>query len=140
MKGKAGSWEIMADKKPVGVYVEHRYRKSDWLYLVMVWKKPFVGKDGKHQSRFCELCQTLHFTKTYHLELHQGRAIVSQGVLADLRLAGLPNLDIVGTTKTPPPLAVGGKYGSRVEQNQTNRKIRIWEGYKPKGAPVNATT
>ncbi len=126
--------------KPVGIYVEHRYRKTDWLYLVMVWKKPYVGSDGVHESRFCPLCQTLHFTKTYHLELHQGRAIVSTGVLEDLRLAGLPDLDVVGSTATPPPLMVAGNRGGRVEQNQTNRKLTIWEDHKPKGVLADAST
>lgn len=111
-----------ADSKPVGIYVEHRYRKTDWLYLVFVWKKKFP------KPRFCPLCQTLHFTKTVHLDLVQGRAIVSKGVLEELCMAGLPDLDVVGTTSTPPPLAVGGSTGGRVEQNQTNRTIRIWKG------------
>jgi hypothetical protein len=126
--------------KPVGVYVEHRFRKSDWLYLVMVWKKPFVRSDGTKVSRFCPLCQTLHFTKTVHLDLVEGRAIVSSGVLEELKMAGLPDLDIVGTTAVPPGLKVGDA-GSRVEQNQTNRQIKVWKPYKPKkGVPVNANT
>ena len=133
--------------KPLGIYIEHRYRKSNWLYLVMVWKKPFISKiDGKPMSRFCELCQVLHFTKTVHLDLVEGRAIVSIGVLEELRMAGLPDLDIVGTTKTPPPLKTGGTHvGSRPEQNLVNRGILVWKPYKPKryipkGVPVNAST
>ncbi len=126
--------------KPLGIYIEHRYRKFDWLYLVMVWKKPFIGPDGKPMSRFCELCQTLHFTKTVHLDLVQGRAIVSTGVLEELRMAGLPDLDIVGTTKIPPPLMVGSKRGARPAQNQTNRQIKVWKNYKPKGVPAHAST
>ena len=123
----------------LGIYVEHQYRKTDWLYLVSVFKKPFIGPDGLPMSKFCPLCQTLHFTKTVHLDLVQGKAIVSKGVLEELRMAGLPDLDVVGTTETPPGLAVGGKTG-RPEQNQKHRKIRIWKGYKPKGVPANAST
>lgn len=126
--------------KPLGIYIEHRYRKTNWLYLVSVWKKPFIGPDGKPMSKFCPLCQTLHFTKTVHLDLVQGRAIVSTGVLEELRMAGLPNLDIVGTTKTPPPLTIGGNRGARPAQNQTNRHIKVWKNYKPKGVPAHAGT
>ena len=129
----------MASDKPVGIYIEHRFRKTDWLYLVSVWKKPFVGPDGP-MSRFCPLCRTLHFTKTVHLDLVEGRAVVSKGVLEELRMAGLPDLDIVGTTKTPPPLKVGGKAGTRVEQNQTNRKLTLWKRYKPKKGLADAST
>ena len=120
--------------KPLGIYIEHRYRKTNWLYLVMVWKKPFIAQaTGKPKSRFCPLCQTLHFTKTVHLDLVEGRAIVSKGVLEELKMAGLPDLDIVGTTKTPPPLKTGGtQVGSRPEQNLANRSILSWQRYKPK--------
>ncbi len=125
--------------KPLGIYIEHRYRKTNWLYLVMVWKKPYLDPNGKPMNRFCELCQTLHFTKTYHLRLVEGRAIVSKGVLDDLWSAGLPDLDITGTTDNPPPLTVGdGRI--RQEQDQTNREIHVWKNYKPKGVPANAIT
>lgn len=127
----------MAEKKPLGVYVEHRYRKSNWLYLVSVWKKPFTRKNGETVSKFCPLCQTLHFTKTVHLDLVAGRAIVSEGVLEELRMAGLPDLDITGTTKNPPPLRVGGKATSRPEQNLANRKILVYKPYRPKGVLAN---
>ena len=131
--------------KPLGIHIEHRFRKTDWLYLVMVWKKPFVGPDGKPMSKFCPLCQTLHFTKTVHLDLVEGRATVSTGVLEELKMAGLPDLDIVGTTKTPPPLKVGPRVTSRPEQNLTNRQILVWKPYtpkiyQPKGVPVHAST
>ena len=131
--------------KPLGIYIEHRYRKTNWLYLVMVWKKPYLDPNGKRMTRFCELCQTLHFTKTYHLDLVEGRAIVSKGVLDDLKLAGMPGLDIVGTTTTPPPLKVGKPtVGSRPQQNLANRSILVYKKYKPKvylpeGVPVNAS-
>ncbi len=122
-----------ATKKPLGIYVEHRFRKTNWLYLVMVWKKPYIGSDGIHKSKFCPLCQTLHFTKTVHLDLVEGRAIVSTGVLEELKMAGMPDLDIVGTTKTPPPLKTGGEQvGSRPQQNLANRSILSWKRYKPK--------
>lgn len=121
-----------SNKKPLGIYVEHRFRKTNWLYLVMVWKKPYLDPNGRRMSRFCPLCQTLHFTKTYHLDLVEGRAIVSKDSLDDLRLAGLPNLDITGTTKNPPPLRVGKGATSRPEQNLENRKILTWKRYTPK--------
>ena len=119
-------------KKPLGIYIEHRFRKANWCYLVMVWKKPYLDPNGRRMSRFCPLCQTLHFTKTYHLDLVEGRAIVSKGALDDLRLAGLPDLDIKGTTDNPPPLKVGGNAASRPEQNLDNRSILVWRSYKPK--------
>ena len=119
-------------KKPLGIYIEHRYRKTNWLYLVSIWKKPFIGPDGKPMSKFCPLCRTLHFTKTYHLDLVEGRAIVSKGSLDDLRSAGLPNLDIKGTTENPPPLRVGEGATSRPEQNLENRKILTFKRYKAK--------
>ncbi len=118
-------------KKPLGIYIEHRFRKTNWLYLVPIWKKPYIGSDGIHESKFCPLCRTLHFTKTYHLDLVEGRAIVSKESLDDLRSAGLPNLDIRGTTDNPPPLRVGDGT-SRPEQNLENRKILTWKRYTPK--------
>ncbi len=129
--------------KPLGIYIEHRHLKTNWLYTVPVWKKPYIGSDGIHESKFCPLCQTLHFTKTYHLRLVEGRAIVSKGVLDDLRLAGMPDLDITGTTDNPPPLTVGDGR-TRPEQDQTNRSLLVYKKYKPKvylpkGVPVNAS-
>ncbi len=117
--------------KPLGIYIEHRYQKTNWLYLVSIWKKPFIGPDGKPMSKFCPLCRTLHFTKTYHLDLVEGRAIVSKESLDDLRSAGLTILDITGPTKDPPPLRVGD-VSSRPEQNLENRKILTFKQYKPK--------
>ncbi len=125
-------------KKPLGIYIEHRFRKATWLYMVMVWKKPYLDPNGRRMSRFCPLCQTLHFTKTYHLDLQDGRAIVSKGALDDLRLAGLPDLDIVGTTKHPPPLRIGRNATSRPAQNMDNRQILVWKSYKPKGVLTDA--
>jgi len=124
----------------LGIYIEHRHRKTNWLYVVPILKIPFLGPDGNPKARLCNLCRTAHACKTYHLDLVAGRAIVSQGVLDHLRLAGLPNLDITGTTKNPPPIEVAGKR-TRVEQNQDNQKILVWKPYKQKkGAPVNVAT
>ncbi len=127
----------------IGIYIEHRHRKTNWLYAVPIPKIPYRGPDGYPKARFCRLCRTAHAFKTIHLDLIDGRAIVSQEVVNALRSAGLPNLDIVGSTKDPPPIRVGGaaRGASRVEQNQTNLKLTIWKPYKPKkGALVNVAT
>ncbi len=125
-------------KKPLGIYVEHRHRKTNWLYVVPIFKIPYLGPDGHPKAQLCNLCRTAHACKTIHLDLVEGRAIVSQGVLDTLRLAGLPSLDITGTTKNPPPLAVATGT-SRPAQNSANRSILIWKRYKPKEASIAAT-
>lgn len=124
-------------KKPLGIYIEHKHRKTNWLYAVPILKIPRIGSNGLPNTRICNLCKSAHSCKVIHLDLVEGRAIVSQGVLKTLRLANLPNLEITGTTDSPPPIKVGGK-ASRVEQNQDNRKILIWKPYRPKGVAADA--
>ncbi len=39
-------------QEPLGIYIEHRFNKTNWLYLVPVWKKPYLDPNGKRMSRF----------------------------------------------------------------------------------------
>lgn len=105
-------------EKPIrgGIKVEHTRRTDTWLYLIPILAKPTP------LARGCNLCRQVHPCKTIHLHLFNGTAIVSAGVLSDLRLAGMPNLRIAGAVKKPPTIEVGGKR-TREEQNQRNRRI-----------------
>lgn len=100
-----------------GVRIRHRFHRGNLLYLVPLLAKPIKG-------RHCPLCQTEHGCKTIHLELRDGAAIVSTGVLADLQSAGMPDLDIVGEVVAPPTLRAGSM--SRVRQDQRNERITQW--------------
>jgi hypothetical protein len=85
------------------------------LYLVPVLKKPIK------RPRKCPVCHTPHPCKTVHLHLVEGDAIVSSGVLAELKMAGMPDLDVVEVVARPPALEIGRV--SRQEQDQRNRKV-----------------
>lgn len=105
-----------------GIRIGHRTLRS-CVALVPIPTKPFTGAS----LRKCPNCLVVHTHKTVHLWLDDvGSAIVSQGVLADLRAAGMPNLDILAEVKAPPPLTIGRN--SRPEVDHKNRKITWWEG------------
>lgn len=69
-----------------------------------------------------------HLCKTIHLSLSpNGSAIVSEGVFADLKLAGMPDLDVVGEVKQPPKIVVGGRE-TRAQQDHKAYAQRVWTG------------
>ena len=89
-------------RKLAGVVIQHRSIRSSALVLVPIISQPIPN------ARPCPVCKIPHLCKTVHLSLSPtGSAIVSEGVLALLHTAGMPELDVVGSTQTPPPVYVG---------------------------------
>ena len=115
-----------AGRRGEGLIIEHASIRSNRMpHLVPVLSKPTVATraDGSRFVRPC-ICGTKHPCKTVHLYFDaRGQAMVSPGVLADLRLAGMPDLTIVGTESAPPPIQMGG-LDSRLLVDQRNRAIR----------------
>lgn len=94
------------------------------VHLVPIPTKPFAGQSLDQ----CPTCGVVHPVKTVHLWLDDaGTCIVSQGVLDDLQLAGMPDLDILGEVANPPALTLNG---GRAGQDQANRKITYYVGDK----------
>lgn len=93
----------------LGIRIRHATARST-MVLVPVMVKPLAAGPAD----ICPGCrlifgqQFVHPVKTVHLWLDDtGACLVSAGVLEDLKLAGLPDIQIVGHTDNPPPLAVG---------------------------------
>lgn len=104
----------------VGIRVKHSTLRS-CVALVPVLGKPYP--DGGFQ---CPTCRTLHPVKTVHLWLDDtGTCLVSRGVLDELRMAGMPDLEVVGHTANPPRLVVG-RGSNRAQIDHSNRKITQW--------------
>lgn len=104
-----------------GIRIAHRTLKA-CVALVPLVHKPFTGQS----LDLCPTCQIIHPVKTVHLWLDDaGQCLVSQGVLDDLRLAGMPNLEIMGHTNNPPPLRLGNG-ATREQLDQANRLITVW--------------
>ena len=111
-----------------GVTIEHGTLRS-CVALVPVLAKPFFFDS----LTACPSCQMIHPCKTVHLWLDDaGRCVVSAGVLAELRMAGMPELSVVGEVKTPPPLRLG-KGADRRQVDYANRTIRQWNTLKEVG-------
>lgn len=100
-----------------GIRIQHATVRST-CHVVPVLAIPYV--DG---GFICPTCHVLHPVKSVHLWLDdRGECLVSEGVLAELRLAGMPELVVVGETLNPPPLRVGVGI-DRTVIDQSNRKI-----------------
>ena len=125
-----------------GIRIKHTTLTST-CYLVPVMGKPYV-RYGRPVPMLCPLCQVLHPVKTVHLWLEpDGTVIVSPGVLDELRLAGMPDLEVVNEVQAPPPLRLGNpvsvpkftayqeaavkaRRGWRQQQDKQNRRINLW--------------
>lgn len=93
-------------------------------HTVPVMSKPIVSFDhnGKRIYPICPTCHVHHPVKTVHLWLDEkGEMMVSAGVLADLKLAGMPDLTITNGCLAPPSISLN-KPRSIVERD--NRAIR----------------
>jgi len=93
-------------------------------HTVPILSKPIRSFDrfGKLLERKCPTCGVHHPCKTVHLWLDDtGACLVSSGVLDDLRLAGMPNLDTVGASNVAPSIEIN-KPRAIVDRN--NRAIR----------------
>ena len=100
-----------------GIRIKHRTKRFG-IALVPVSKRPVMG-----QLHECATCKVTHTVKTVHLTLDaEGTCIVSEGVLADLKLAGMPDLDYVADIVNPPPITIGE---SRLAVDAENININI---------------
>lgn len=113
----------------VGIRIRHRTLRS-CVALVPVLAKPYTTGPID-----CPTCKVLHPVKTVHLWLDDtGTVLVSEGVLAELRMAGMPELEVLGQVGKPPPLRLGGPVlpagGQRFKADFENRKIRRWGGLR----------
>lgn len=105
----------------VSIRVVHDTLRS-CVALVPILAKPFFGDSIKK----CPNCQVIHPVKTVHLWLDDaGSALVSEGVLKDLKSAGMPNLTISAEVKSPPTLKIG--IMTRPEIDHKNRRITWWK-------------
>ena len=109
-----------------GVRIRHRFKRSG-IALVPIPHKRLHGDS----VRKCPTCQIIHRdsfghpVKTVHLYLDAtGACIVSTGVLADLRKAGMPNLEVIASIVNPPAITLGR---DRFDVDQKNQKIRFWK-------------
>jgi hypothetical protein len=107
-----------------GVKIRHRTARSS-VVLVTDQTHP------RQEALQCNICNVLHFNKTYHLWLDDtGSAIVSTRVLEGLRKAGFPDLDVIETVKNPPAIGFGADSGgrplTRERVDKENRNIRFF--------------
>ena len=111
-----------------GISVTHRTARSQ-MVLIPVLSKPFPPA-SRSATDPCPGCHLLHPCKTVHLWVDdRGTALVSEGVLADLRAAGMPELQVTGSTKRPPALRLGSGV-TREQIDHGNRRMRIWNTRK----------
>lgn len=102
---------------PIGWRIRHDTLRST-LHVVPVLAIPYA--DG---GFICPTCHILHPVKAVHLWLDDnGEALISEGVLGELRQAGLPELTLVGGVTNPPPLKIGQGV-DRANIDHDNRKI-----------------
>lgn len=101
----------------VGIRVSHATKRSG-MAVVPVPQKPYG--DGGFT---CPTCNVPHAFKHVHLMLDdRGECLVSEGVLGELALAGMPDLVVVGHVDNPPPLRIGQGV-DRAAVDQGNRRI-----------------
>ena len=104
-----------------GIRIAH-IQARNVVYLVPIVAKPFPGPFDSERDR-CPTCHQVHTVKTVHLWLDgAGSCIVSEGVLADLQSAGMPDLVVMATVVNPPALHFGPGV-SREHLDNGNRKI-----------------
>jgi len=108
-----------------GVHIRHSTARSR-LVLIPLMHKPLL----LDSVRKCNGCNIVHPVKIIHLWVDDtGGAIVSTGVLTDLKRAGMPDLQVVGTLKKPPTLNLG-RGVSRPQVDQANRKQTLWQAIR----------
>jgi hypothetical protein len=103
-----------------GIRIRHVAAKNS-VYLVPIMAKPF--RDHSLNNEPCPSCHLIHPCKTVHLWLDgNGSCIVSQGVLADLQSAGMPDLLVEAEVVNPPALHFGPGV-TREQIDNDNRRI-----------------
>lgn len=86
-----------------GTRIRHTGGLANVCYTVPVVAKPYTTGPID-----CPTCGVLHPLKTVHLWLEpDGTCIVADGVLNELRMAGMPQLETVNRVENPPPLQLG---------------------------------
>lgn len=95
------------------------------MALVPIITKPFSGDSLK----VCPGCKAyfgtedVHLVKTVHLWLNDaGACMVSEGVLEELKQAGMPDLFVENAVERPPTLQLGVP---RERQDQEHRRIIV---------------
>ena len=110
-----------------GIRIQHSLAKNS-VVLVPILAKPFTGQS----LDTCPSCHLVHPVKTVHLWLDgSGACLVSQGVLEDLKSAGMPDLSVIGEVVNPPALNFGPGI-SREQIDNNNRRI-VQHGQATKG-------
>ena len=114
-----------------GIMLRHRTARapqdSGLPLQVPILSKPFSADSLKE----CPGCHIVHLCKTVHLMINdEGLVMVSQGVLEDLKSAGMPDLEVVGEVKAPPALHIDGDsklspFEQRAKQDQEHRRIIV---------------
>jgi hypothetical protein len=106
--------------KRQGIEVRHQTARSTMI-VVEVTKRPYA------EPLLCPTCLIAHVFKAVHLWLDdRGACVVSEGVLVDLKLAGLPGLRVGGVVKNPPTLTVG-HHVDRAEVDFRNRSQTLYK-------------
>jgi len=101
-----------------GIMLRHRTARSVPVQ-VPILSKPFSADSLKE----CPGCHIVHLCKTVHLIVNDsGLVMVSEGVLEDLKAAGMPDLDVVGEERNPPTLVIGKGSGNPLEQRAAQDK------------------
>lgn len=101
-----------------GILIQHATARS-CMHLVVLLSRPYATGPID-----CPTCHTWHPCKTVHLWLNDtGHCLVSEGVLEELRMAGMPDLTVVGHSDTPPTLRL---YIDRTKQDFEHRKQQVF--------------
>lgn len=102
-----------------GIRIQHALAKNS-VVLVPIMRKPFTGQSLDQ----CPSCHLIHPVKTVHLWLDAaGSCLVSEGVLADLRSAGMPDLSVVDEVVKPPALHFGPGVTREQLDNDNRRQV-----------------
>lgn len=106
-----------------GIRLVHATVRSGVL-LIPIMKKPFPGPFSDADK--CPTCHQIHMVKTVHLTLDaDGTCIVSAGVLADLKTAGMPGLSVLAEVPNPPALHFGPGVTREMIDNSNRKIVRL---------------
>lgn len=108
-------------KKTRSTRIRHRTARFG-VKVVAVNKRPYIGLNTVK----CPTCRVIHHVKNIHLPLDTtGACLVSEGVLADLKLVpDMGGFDFVADIVNPPPITLTG---NRLAVDQANNHIRVWK-------------
>lgn len=111
-------------KKKSGHQLRHPEARNQ-CYLVPLLGKPLPTPPGQ-PVKICPTCRVHHPVKVLHLWLGPaGECLVSDGVLTELKAAGMAGFVLAGHTDDPPPLVIGDGR-SRAAMDHDNRAQVIY--------------